>query len=301
MRITVAQVLPALETGGVERGTLEVSAELVKKGHRSIVISAGGSLVKDLTDAGSEHVRLAIGRKSPASLLHVYTLRKLLLAEKVDILHARSRLPAWISLFALATLPPEKRARFVTTVHGPYRPNRYSRIMTCGERVIAVSEYIRDYIRKNYPDVKEEKIVTIPRGVSDTEFYPGFSPDEKWLNGWKESHPYLQDKYIICLPGRITRRKGHEDFITIINELIARGKRVHGLIPGNIHRNRQHFYAFPDTQVEPAGTYHLSWPAKGHQGNPFQQQSGPVPVTIAGGVWKDGTRGTQPGCAGNCL
>ena len=75
MKLTVAQVLPALVTGGVERGTLEVADELVRRGHRSIVISAGGDLVNDLTDKGSEHVYLTIGRKSPASLRHVFFLR----------------------------------------------------------------------------------------------------------------------------------------------------------------------------------------------------------------------------------
>ena len=243
MPITVAQVLPALESGGVERGTLEVAAELVKRGHRSIVISAGGRLVDDLTGAGSEHVRIAIGRKSPTSFRHVYTLRRILLAEKIDILHARSRLPAWISCLARATLSPADRPRFITTVHGPYRPNYYSSIMTRGECVIAVSEYIRNYINENYPGVEDEKIITIPRGVSDTEFYPGFRPAESWLAEWKARNPQLQGKYIICMPGRISRRKGHEDFITIMKELITRGKPVHGLVPGSPHKYRRHFYA----------------------------------------------------------
>ncbi|MDX1696900.1 MAG: glycosyltransferase, partial [Thiohalobacterales bacterium] len=98
--MTVLQILPALESGGVERGTLEVAAALVRAGHRSLVVSAGGRLVDALQAGGSEHTRLPVGRKSLTTLLQVRALRRLLRQERVDILHARSRLPAWVAWLA---------------------------------------------------------------------------------------------------------------------------------------------------------------------------------------------------------
>ena len=98
--LTVCQLLPALHGGGVEQGTLEVAAALVEAGHRSLVISAGGRLLPALLDSGAQHVNWPIGRKSPFTLRYVARLRRLLVAEGVDILHARSRLPAWIGWLA---------------------------------------------------------------------------------------------------------------------------------------------------------------------------------------------------------
>src|SRR5690606_17282294 len=117
-RLTVVQLLPALHSGGVERSTLEIAAALVAAGHRSIVISAGGRLVESLQAAGSEHIELPVGRKS--LLAAPGTMRRLrgwLARIQPDIVHARSRLPAWMAWFALRGLPAPK-PRFVTTVHG---------------------------------------------------------------------------------------------------------------------------------------------------------------------------------------
>ena len=100
-RLTVVQLLPALQSGGVERSTLEIAAALVAAGHRAIVVSAGGRLLPSLLASGGEHITLDIGRKSPATLRHVLALRALFQREQVDIVHARSRLPAWIGSMAL--------------------------------------------------------------------------------------------------------------------------------------------------------------------------------------------------------
>ncbi|MDO9008504.1 MAG: glycosyltransferase, partial [Thiobacillus sp.] len=151
-KLTVLQLLPALESGGVERGTLEIAQALVARGHRALVMSAGGRQVSSLVAAGGEHFTWAIGRKRFKTLLLVGKLRKFLLEQKVDILHARSRVPAWIAYLAWRGMNPATRPRFITTVHGLYGVNRYSGIMTRGERVIAVSNTVRDYILREYPD-----------------------------------------------------------------------------------------------------------------------------------------------------
>jgi len=242
-KLTVIQTLPALDAGGVERGTLQIAEALVKHGHRSIVISAGGRLVEELQDIGSEHITLSIGKKSPRSLLHIPVLRKILSESGANILHARSRLPAWISYLAWKGMPIYARPRFITSVHGHYSVNRYSKIMLAGERVIAVSKSIYRYIILNYPHVQTEKIVIIPRGVSNLDFPYEFKPDLGWQKRWHEQFPSLRDRTLITLPGRITRWKGQEDFLEILSRLLTNQRNnVHGLIVGGPHPGKENYY-----------------------------------------------------------
>ncbi len=238
-KLTVVQVLPALESGGVERGTLEVGRALVEAGHRSIVISAGGRLVAQLEKEGSEHLTWDLGRKRLWTLRHIPRLRRFLAEQRVDILHARSRMPAWICWFAWKGMAPESRPRFVTTVHGLYSVNRYSAVMVRGERIIAVSETVRDYILKNYPRVAPGRIEVIYRGVDPAAFPHGYRPSEAWLAAWQAQYPQLAGKKILTLPGRITRLKGHEDFIRLIAALREEGRPVHGLIVGGASADKR--------------------------------------------------------------
>ena len=239
--LNVVQLLPALNGGGVERGTLEIAKELVKHGHRSIVISAGGQMVDELINSGSEHIQLNVGRKSPLSLRHIPFLRSLFRQENIDIIHARSRLPAWLTYLAWKKMDEACRPRFITTVHGPYRVNRYSKIMTRGQVVIATSEFILKYIIDNYPDVDQNKITLIHRGVSKTEFPFAYRPEEKWLKIWREQHPITLDKFILTMPARVTRWKGHEDFLNILNHLKQQSIPIHGLVVGGSHRRKTAF------------------------------------------------------------
>jgi glycosyltransferase involved in cell wall biosynthesis len=236
--LNVVQLLPALNVGGVERGTLEVAKELVKRGHRSIVISAGGRLVDELVDSGSEHIQLNIGRKSLLSLKHIPYLRRYFSEENIDIIHARSRLPAWLTYLAWNKMDPARRSKFITTVHGPYSVNPYSKVMTKGQRVIATSAFILKYITDNYPDVDRSKITLIHRGVSKTEFPFAFQPDESWLNTWHKQQPTISGKFILAMPARMTRWKGHEDFLNILAQLKQQDLPVHGLIVGGPHRRK---------------------------------------------------------------
>lgn len=240
-KITVLQVLPALESGGVERGTLEVAGELVRRGHRSIVISGGGGLTEALTSAGSEHITWPIGKKSFWTLRLVPRLRRLLLQEGVDILHARSRLPAWVAYLAWRGMDPARRPRFVTTVHGFYTVGRYSAVMTRGERVIAVSDSVRSYVADHYPQVDPARVRVIHRGVDREEYPFGYVPGREWLADWRREYPQLADRYVVTLPARLTRWKGQQDFIRIIEALVARGLPVHGLMVGGHHPRKRAF------------------------------------------------------------
>jgi glycosyltransferase involved in cell wall biosynthesis len=242
MALTVLQVLPALEVGGVERGTLEVAAELVKRGHRSLVISAGGRLVNQLESEGSEHITIPIGKKSPLTFFLINKLKKILTSESVSIIHVRSRMPAWVSFLAWRGMNENSRPRFITTVHGPYTVNPYSAVMTYGERVIAISQFIKDYILQSYPAANSSDIEVIYRGV-DHKLYPSdFTPDEKWQKKWNSDFPQFKNKFLITLPARITRWKGHEDFIEVIAKLVQQGLPVHGIIAGNCEKRRARFF-----------------------------------------------------------
>jgi glycosyltransferase involved in cell wall biosynthesis len=210
----------------------------VRHGHRSLVISAGGRQVPKLEADGSTHIGWPIGRKSPLTLRWVHRLRCLLVRERVDILHARSRLPAWIAWLAWRGMPAATRPHFVTTVHGLYSAGFYSTVMARGERVIAVSNYARDYLVSSYPATDPDRITVIPRGVDPAEYHSGYRPRQDWLETWYREHPHTADRYLVTLPGRITRSKGVLDFIEVIRDLKASGVPVHGLIAGAPPRGR---------------------------------------------------------------
>lgn len=242
-KLTVLQLLPALESGGVERGTLEVAQALVERGHRALVMSAGGRLVAPLVELGAEHFAWPIGKKSLTTLRLVRRLRRFLTEQRVDIVHARSRVPAWIAYLAWRRMDPATRPRFVTTVHGPYSVSPYSAVMTRGERVIVISGMIRDYVLGNYPKTDPARLRLIYRGVDPTAFPHGYHPPQKWLDDWYAQHPETRDKKLLTLPARITRWKGQEDFIELLARIKGGAPDVHGLIVGETKDRKDHFLA----------------------------------------------------------
>lgn len=252
-RLTIIQILPALNTGGVERGTLDVAAELVRRGHRSIVISGGGELLGELLSSGSEHISLDVGKKSPLTLRHIPELRRIMHSTRAHIVHARSRLPAWISWMAWKGMDLTSRPHFITSVHGPYTVNAYSRIMTRGEIIIAVSEFIRGYILDNYPGVESNRIEVIARGISPERYPLHYRPDGHWLDQWYAQYPHLRDKQLVTLPGRLTRWKGQLDFLKVMAQLKEKFDNVHGLIVGGPHPRKQAYLEELKTEVKRRG------------------------------------------------
>lgn len=236
-RLVVVQLIPALHTGGAERSTLEVGRALVAAGHRSIVISAGGRLVAQLEAEGSEHISLDIGSKSPRTLLRLGTLRRRLREVQPDIVHARSRLPAWLGWWALRGISP--RPHFVTTVHGLNSPGRYSSILLRGERVIAVSQTMRDYALSHYPWLDPARVKVIPRGIDPDAFPYGHRPDDAWQKAFFAQFPQLAGAPLLTLPGRGTRLKGHHEAIELIAELKRRGIEARLLLLGVIEPGRE--------------------------------------------------------------
>ncbi|MCD9030062.1 glycosyltransferase [Luteimonas sp. BDR2-5] len=252
--LTVVQLLPALVSGGVERSTIEISAALVAAGHRAIVVSAGGRLLPALLATGASHVELDIGRKSPSTLRHVRTLRALLQAEGADIVHARSRLPAWIGWLALRGMPAARRPHFVTTMHGLNSPSRYSAIMARGERVICVSQTVRDYLLQHYPRTDPARLRVIPRGIDPAQFPPAPSPDRAARARAAALHPALGGEGpLLLLPGRGTRLKGHADAIALLAALRGDGLDARLWMPGAREAGREAYLAGLERQAAQAG------------------------------------------------
>lgn len=237
--LTVVQVLPALHSGGAERSTLEIARALVAAGHRSVVVSAGGRLVAQLEAEGSEHIRLDVGRKSLATLGTIGAMRRILRQTRADIVHARSRLPAWICWLALRRMRP--RPWWVTTVHGLNSPGFYSGIMLRADRVILVSHSVRDYVLSHYSRAKATRMTVIPRGVDPKEFPWGYAPDDAWVDDFRKEYPVLAEAPLMTLPGRGTRLKGHADGLQLLAGLKARGVDCRLLMLGVVEPGREDY------------------------------------------------------------
>ncbi|HEU4855934.1 MAG TPA: glycosyltransferase [Rhodanobacteraceae bacterium] len=240
-RLTVVQLLPALENGGAERSALEVSRALVEAGHRSVVVSAGGRMVERLQREGGEHVTLDIGSKSLRSLARIGPLRRILDGLAPDIVHARSRVPAWLGWYALRGLQP--RPHFVTTMHGLNTPGRWSRIMTRGDRVIVVSQTVHDFVLSHYPRVDAARLSLIPRGIDPAAFPYGYRPEDIWRNRFAAEFPQLTGAPLLTLPGRGTRLKGHADAIALLAGLRDRGIQARLLLLGIVEAGREAYVA----------------------------------------------------------
>ena len=228
----VMQLLPELNSGGVERGTLEIARALIANGHESLVVSNGGRMVAQLEAEGSTHLKLPVHKKALSSLWQIRPLRKLILQHRPDIVHVRSRVPAWLTHFALKGMPAHQRPHLISTVHGFYSINRYSQIMTQAEKVIAVSDSVVKYITDNYKNCPPEDIVRIYRGIDPQAFPHGYQPSAQWLNQTFKDFPELENKFLICLPGRITRLKGHENLIALVQQLKDQYPQLHAVVVG---------------------------------------------------------------------
>jgi glycosyltransferase involved in cell wall biosynthesis len=240
-RLTVIQLVPALETGGAERSAVEIARALVAAGHRSIVVSSGGKLAARLVAEGSEHVEMPIAKKSLGTLRQIAPLRELIRREQADIVHARSRVPAWLGWLAVRGLTP--RPHFVTTAHGLNTPGWYSAIMTRGERVVCVSNTVRDHLLHHYPRTDPAKLIVIPRGVDAEAFPYGYQPGDSWREWFFAEFPQLEGVPLLTLPGRGTRLKGHADAIELVADLKARGIEVALLLLGAHQPGRERYIA----------------------------------------------------------
>ncbi len=172
--MNILQILPELNVGGVEIGTLDLSRYLVKLGHKAVVVSNGGDLVEDLESFGAIHYQLPVHEKSIFNIIRMIPkLVEIIHKEEIDIIHARSRVPAWIAYFASRRT---KRA-FITTCHGYYKKHLAGFVMGWAKRVIVISQVIARHMIEDF-GVPYERIRLIPRSV-DLEKFKFVSPDKK--------------------------------------------------------------------------------------------------------------------------
>lgn len=231
------QLLPELNEGGVERGVVELNRELTKLGIESIVISAGGKLAAQIDADGGRHLEFDLASKNPLTApWRIRQLRRLLGELQPSILHARSRVPAWLIYLANKRL----QIPFVTTVHGFNSVNAYSRVMTYGDRVICVSNAIKDYIQNHY-QVAADKITVIPRGV-DLDFFAPEKVDRQFTEMFKQEFA-LEGRFVVTSVGRITQLKDYETFIRGVAASKQQIPEICGLIVGGVREDKQDYYA----------------------------------------------------------
>lgn len=241
--LRVIQVLPRLESGGVERGVCEVVRYLKDQGHEPTVISEGGKMVELLNSNAVPHVNMQVGSKSLFSLLTISRLRKFFIEHQPHIVHGRSRLPDWLCYLALKKIPKQIRPKFVTSVHGLHSVSRYSSIISKGERIEAVSDTAKAYLIANYPQTPESKIRVIHRGVDPSFYSPTFEPSQNWMNEWQKSMAKMNPDNlpILTIVGRISRLKGHSHFLKVIENFNQSKGSVIGLIVGATDRHHKRY------------------------------------------------------------
>lgn len=220
--LTILQVIPNMGAGGAEQTTVDVTAALTKAGYRAIIVSNGGPRVIELQRAGGKHIEMPVHSKNPLTIWrNAQKLKKIIRDEKVDVIHARSRAPAWSALKAAR----DAGIKFLTTCHAPYNirgsewKRKYNSGIAKGDLVIANSEFVAHYLVDNY-EVPVNKIRVIPRGIPMDKFNPNTVSAEKMLR-LSQSWRIPEVATLILLPGRLTRWKGQ----TVVIEAMSKLKR----------------------------------------------------------------------------
>lgn len=234
----IAQILPQLNVGGVETGTIDLAKALKKRGDEPYVISNGGALVEELVKAGIPHLKLPVHKKSITSLGLIREVSKFIERERIDIIHARSRVPAWIAYLAARRTDCD----FVTTCHGYYSKHFFSRVMGWGKRVIVISHSIGRRMIDDF-GVAPDRITLIHRGVDLRKYTYA---EGKY--GKPKSTPFK-----ILNIGRITPIKGYEEFIRAIHLLSKRVQNFEVSIVGSPDPEKESYFRGLKLMVERLG------------------------------------------------
>lgn len=236
----VLQVLPELETGGVELGTIEVASELTKHGIKNFVASKGGRMEHELQKLGVPHLTLNLKSKNPFIILkNAKKLEAYIKENGINIVHARSRAPAWSAYLAAK----RAGAHYMTTFHGTYGlgpcgiKKIYNKIMVMGERVIVISNHIKNHVLKNYK-VDENKLRLVFRCVNLERFSPTAVTQERMIQKVKE-YNIPDDKPVLFLGGRITKWKGQHLLIEALSKM--KNQDYYCIIAGDEQGREEYF------------------------------------------------------------
>ena len=205
----IIQVLPALQQGGVERGTIEMARAMQQAGIPNLVISAGGRMVHELEQLGVEHITLPVDSKNPIKIFaNIKKLAQIFQEKGATLVHVRSRAPAWSVKFACR----QTRIPFIASFHGIYGTQPfllkkpYNHVMLEGQHVIAVSNHVKNHIMKEY-GTPSEKITVVHRGADVAYFDPDKVSDER-VAAMRTNWQVPNDMPVITLVGRLTAWKG---------------------------------------------------------------------------------------------
>ncbi|MFH1245580.1 MAG: lipopolysaccharide heptosyltransferase II [Candidatus Omnitrophota bacterium] len=224
----ILQILPELNIGGVERGCVDLARELVRRGHQAFVISNGGRLVQELETGKVKHFALPVHKKSLFSIIYnIPKVAKILREERIDIVHARSRIPALIAFFACR----RSSAVFITTCHGYYSKSFFSRVMGWAKIIIVASDAVFRHMNEDF-GVPRERLRLIPRGVDLGEFQ--FKPTRPGVNS-------AEGTLNIGVVGRLTPIKGHKYFLQAFSRMIRDFPHARALVAGEISPGRQKY------------------------------------------------------------
>lgn len=246
---TILQIIPELDAGGAERTTVDVAAALAQVGARPLVASEGGRLVSELQAKGGVWIPFPAKTKNPLKMAaNILRLRRLLEREGVDLIHARSRAPAWVALGAVrgTKLP------FVTTYHGSYSSQSslktlYNSVMARGDAVIANSFYTAGQIAQLYPFALE-RIETVHRGTDLRQFSPAAVHPSR-VQALRAQWGVSADQRIVLLAGRLTEWKGQKVLIDAADLLIKTGLTNTIFILAGDAQGRRHYVAELDAAI----------------------------------------------------
>lgn len=229
----VVQILPELNEGGVERGVVEINREFVKRGIVSVVVSNGGKMSSNIVKDGGEFYEFDVASKNLLNApFRAKKLKNLLNNLTPDIVHIRSRVPAWLVNLA------KPKAKIISTIHGLNSVNFYSKIMTKADALIVPSNYSKEYVITNFSAPKD-LITVIPRGVDLASFNPINLPSKIKL---RNDRNLPNDSFIISCVGRITNLKNIEILLKATPFLKNALQNVKILIVGGVHEKRQGYF-----------------------------------------------------------
>ncbi len=236
-KFTILQVIPSLQSGGAEQSCIDVTAAIVRAGGRALVATSGGRWTAEIIRAGGTVIQMPMMSKNPVTLWrNAARLEKIIRQHGVDVVHARSRAPAWSAYWAAE----RTGVPFMTTFHAAYKfdsrfKHKYNSVMAKGRRIIAISQFIAQHILDHY-DVNPAHIRVIYRGTPMEKFHPNMIQPERLIKLAREWR-IPDDKHLILMPSRLTRIKGHH----VLIEALAKMKRkdvfciICGAVPERDH------------------------------------------------------------------
>ena len=216
--LKLLQIVPSLESGGVEQGTIDVANYIAEQGSKSYVASSGGRMLNQFNRRGVEHFSLPVNSKNPFFIFqNIKKIKNIIIKNNINLVHVRSRAPAWSTYYA-----SKKICKSISTFHNVYGHQNsikkfYNKGLSKMDHIIAISQYVKDSISSIY-NIKKKEISVIHRGTDTELFNPEVTDENKFINFFSK-YDLLEKKKIILYPGRLTNWKGQIEFLEILKKI----------------------------------------------------------------------------------